>query len=105
MTINEISKFDLIKPILESHQGKQIKQTGGTKEQPGFGQMLTDAIKEVDAAQKDADVKIEGLMLGKAITPHSAMIALEKADIAFQLLTQVKSKIVQAYQEVLRTQI
>ncbi|MEZ4755117.1 MAG: flagellar hook-basal body complex protein FliE [Bdellovibrionota bacterium] len=71
-----------------------------------FGDMLTKSIKEVDALQIDADKKIEGLILQKdGVTPHDAMIALEKADIAFKLMNQVRSKIVQAYEQVMRTQL
>jgi flagellar hook-basal body complex protein FliE len=39
------------------------------------------------------------------VTTHEAMIALEKADIAFQLMTSIKSKIIRAYEEVMRTQV
>ena len=39
------------------------------------------------------------------ITAHDAMIALEKADVAFQLMNAVRTRIVQAYQEVMRMQI
>ena len=50
--------------------------------------------------------EIEDLVLKKKnITPHEAMIALEKADVAFQLMNTVRQRIVQAYQEVMRTQI
>jgi flagellar hook-basal body complex protein FliE len=77
-----------------------------TAQRGGFGQMFNDAIKEVDRLQAEANNQIEGLTLNKSgVTPHSAMIALEKADVAFQLMSQVKSKIIQAYQEVMRTQV
>ncbi len=63
-------------------------------------------MREVDSLQKQADQSIEHMITGKGgVTPHEAMIALEKADIAFQLMNRVKSKIVAAYQEVMRTQI
>jgi len=84
----------------------QPTQPGQGTSPSGFGQMLSDALKEVDGMQKEANSQIEGMVLSKSgITPHSAMIALEKADVAFQLMSQIKSKIIQAYQEVLRTQV
>ena len=75
-------------------------------EKTSFGEMFTNAIKEVDDLQKQADGKIAGVMTGQpGVQPHDAMIALEKADLAFQLMNQVRAKIVRAYEEVMRTQV
>ena len=103
--INDSVKFGLqgLKPI-QRPTAPTAKTEKGTAPE-SFGEMLTKSIKEVDAMQLDADKKIEGLMLGKAVTPHDAMIALEKADIAFKLMNQIRSKIVRAYEEVMRTQL
>ena len=103
MSINAITSG---LPSIESIAPLQPAQPAQGTAPSGFGQMLSDALKEVDGMQKEANNQIEGLALSKSgITPHSAMIALEKADVAFQLMTQIKSKIIQAYQEVLRTQV
>ena len=56
--------------------------------------------------QNEADKKIQGLVTGDSrVTPHDAMIALQKADVAFQLMSSIRTKIIQAYQEVVRTQV
>ncbi|MCB0319109.1 MAG: flagellar hook-basal body complex protein FliE, partial [Bdellovibrionales bacterium] len=98
--IDDSLKFGLqgLKPIQKPSAPAAQTQKGTAPE--SFGEMLTKSIKEVDALQVDADQKIEGLVLGKAVTPHDAMIALEKADIAFKLMNQIRSKIVRAYEEV-----
>lgn len=71
-----------------------------------FGDMLQDALKEVNDLQNEANDNIEGLTLKKdGITPHSAMVALEKADVAFQLMNAIRGKIIRAYEEVIRTQV
>jgi len=71
-----------------------------------FADEFMSAVKEVDKMQLSADKKIEDLTMKKdGVTPHEAMIALEKADIAFQLMTSIKSKIIRAYEEVMRTQV
>lgn len=71
-----------------------------------FGEMLTNSIKEVSSLQGQADQKIQDLVLHRGdTTTHDAMIALEKADVAFQLMSTIRSKIIQAYQEVMRTQV
>ena len=71
-----------------------------------FGDVLQSALQEVNSLQAQADEQIEGLTTHKAgITPHSAMVALEKADVAFQLMSAIRGKIIRAYEEVIRTQV
>lgn len=71
-----------------------------------FADVLGNTMKEVNQLQLTAEDKIESFVLGRgAITPHNAMIALEKADVAFQLMNTIRSKIIRAYEEVMRTQV
>mgnify|MGYP001420671467 CR=1 FL=1 len=85
---------------------QEIKPSGGNTKGGSFADALKSALDEVDRLQVEADTKIERLSTGKGdVTPHDAMIALEKADVAFQLMTTIKSKIVRAYEEVIRTQV
>ncbi len=71
-----------------------------------FGEVFDSTIREVDNLQKTADEQIEGLTLGKqGVTPHGAMLALEKADVAFQLMSSIRAKILRAYEEVIRTSV
>lgn len=106
MSIDAI-KFGMqqIAPIRKPEQSAPAQQTGPANK-TSFGEMFGNAIKEVDQLQVEADKQIEGLALGKdGITQHGAMIALEKADIAFQLMSTIRSKIIRAYEDVLRTQV
>jgi len=71
-----------------------------------FGDVLLDAIKETDKLEKIADKKVTDLMVSSTPqSPHDAMISLEKADLAFQLMNQVRSKIIRAYEDLMRTQV
>ena len=71
-----------------------------------FADLFEQAVRDVNRLQNDANQRIEDLMLQKpGVTTHDAMIALEKADIAFQMMNQVRSKIIRAYEEVIRTQV
>ena len=78
--------------------------SGGTPEQP-FTETLKDAIQKVNQIQQEADRAISDLMLGGQQDLHQTMISLEKADISFQLMMQVRNKIVSAYEEIMRMQI
>ena len=82
------------------------KEKAGSEQGGGFADMLENALKEVNEMQTEADQQIEGLTLKKdGVTPHSAMVALEKADVAFQLMSAIRGKIIRAYEEVIRTQV
>lgn len=106
MAINRINamipQVQGIKPTTESVQAGSAPSTKGSS----FGDMLENALKEVNQLQNEADQQIEGLTLNKAgYTPHGAMVALEKADTAFQLMSAIRGKIIRAYEEVIRTQV
>lgn len=70
-----------------------------------FGQMIRDAIDSVDQASKTADKQVEDIVSGKAENIHEAMISLQKAQLSFQLMLEVRNKAVETYQELSRMQI
>jgi flagellar hook-basal body complex protein FliE len=69
-----------------------------------FGSVLKNAINQVEELHGSAEQQITDLLKGDRSDVHNVMIAVEKADIAFQLMMQVRNKIVSAYQEVSRMQ-
>lgn len=70
-----------------------------------FVDTLAQSIEKVNSLQKEADQAIEKLSTGESNNIHGAMIAVSKADTAFRMTMQVRNKIVEAYQEVMRMQI
>jgi flagellar hook-basal body complex protein FliE len=91
-----------IKPVsISPEKPGSEKQTGGNS----FGSVLKDAISDINKLQSDADNAIAKVQLEDAGSIHEAMIALEKAGISFQVMMQVRNKILDAYQEVMRTQV
>src|SRR5512136_930320 len=75
------------------------------KPQGAFGDMLKQAVTEISQLQNNADKAITSVQLGQSGNIHEAMIALEKADISFKAMMQVRNKILEAYQEVMRMQV
>jgi flagellar hook-basal body complex protein FliE len=65
-----------------------------------FLETLQQSMSEVEGAKGDAATEVAQLLDGKGADLHSAMIAVEKADLSFQLMMQVRNKIVQAYQTI-----
>lgn len=80
--------------------GEPPQKAGGS-----FLTTLQDSIRQVNEIQAQADQAVTDLAVGKNQDLHQTMIALEKADISFQLMMQVRNKIVSAYEEILRMQI
>lgn len=69
-----------------------------------FGNLLSDAVGQVTALDKQAHAAVTGLMTGNGVDVHQAMIATQKADMAFELALSVRNKAVQAYQSVMGMQ-
>ena len=65
-----------------------------------FLETLQQSIEQAEGAQGEAATQVAQLLNGKGADLHSAMIAVEKADLSFQLMMQVRNKIVQAYQQI-----
>ncbi len=70
-----------------------------------FSEMLKGSIEKVNTMQKEADLAVQDLLAGKDQNIHQVMIAVAKANLSFQLMMKVKNKIINAYEEVMRTQV
>jgi len=70
----------------------------------GFSETLRGAMDQMQQLQGEAESKTAALLQSTGMDVHSAMIAVEKADLSFQLMMQVRNKIVSAYQEISRMQ-
>lgn len=71
---------------------------------PTFGEVLKGAIQDVNQLQKQSNEEIHKLMTGEVNDVHTALLAVQKADMSFQMMMQIRNKIVQAYQEIMRMQ-
>ncbi|MFN3454265.1 MAG: flagellar hook-basal body complex protein FliE [Pseudobdellovibrio sp.] len=93
-----------------TRSAQQIEQNfpkiEGTQETgQSFAATLKDAIGEVNELQKTADVKAQELATGRTDDIAGVMLAAEKADIALRTMVQVRNKIIDAYQEIMRMQV
>ena len=82
---------------------------GGTEGAAGAGESFTNvlgnALAQVNQLQNQAASSITALATGDKTSLHDTMIAMEQADVSFRLMMQVRNKIVEAYQEIMRMQI
>lgn len=75
------------------------------EKQVSFKEILDSAISEIDQLQKNADEKITGFAAGMITDPHEVMVAIEEASLALQYAMQVRNKVIDAYQEIMRMQV
>jgi len=96
-TLKEIrdSQFAIPKP--------SVNESNSTDK--SFADTLKDAVQNVNAIQKEADVKTRELSVGKNNDIADVMLTAEKADIALKLMVQVRNKIIEAYQEIMKMQV
>ena len=80
--------------------GPALGQTESPQAGSAFKDMLLRSIHEVNSMQQAADRAVEALSSGEEINPAEVLTAVQKADIAFRLMMQIRNKVVQAYQEV-----
>jgi flagellar hook-basal body complex protein FliE len=95
----------MINPIQGLPQPDVNIAAGGAKQDSGntgFMDTLRTAVDQVGQLQSEADTQVAGMLNGNGQDVHSAMIAVEKANLTFELMVQVRNKIISAYQEVSR---
>ena len=78
---------------------------GSQPSDKSFADTLKEAVDNVNALQKQADVKMQELATGKTSNIPEVMMAAEKADIALRMMVQVRNKVIEAYQEVMKMQV
>lgn len=97
--------------LMESPEMRQIttqppatSQTAATGD-GSFSGMLGQFVQEVSGKQAAAGEAVNGLMSGQNVSLHQAMISMEEASVSFQLMVEVRNKLLESYQEMMRMQI
>lgn len=91
--------------ILSGAQAVTGQETGKTSPGGGFGAMFNKALQDVNKAQINSDETVKGFLTGEVQDVHQVTIAMEKAKIMLSLATEVRNKVVEAYQEISRMQV
>ena len=97
MSVSKIDKdMDILNPLQTQNQGEIPKS---------FSSFLVDSMTKVNDLQKDANVALEELATGQSRNLHETMLAVEKAEIAFKTMNQIRMKVIDAYKEIMKMQI
>ena len=83
-------------PIAPASPMQPAGETGG---QP-FKNILLEALDQVNSMQTEANQAVEQLVTGGDVNPAEVLTTLQKADMSFKLMMQIRNKLVQAYQEI-----
>ena len=90
-------------PLHQSNRPLLSKNESRSKDS-GFADILKDFCQSVNTQINTADRKIEAFANGQPMDIHEVVIATEKADISLQFLIQIRNKLLEGYQEIMRLQ-
>lgn len=85
--------------------GSQLQISDNRKVYKSFGETLKDFISDVDTLQKESGRAVEKFLTGEIENVHDVMIAAEKAGISFELMMELRNKMIETYHEVMRMQV
>ena len=85
--------------------GQPAEITPGKATSDSFGSLLGKMVEEVNAKQNVAADAVNALQSGGNVSLHQAVIAMEEASVSFQLMVEVRNKLLESYQELMRMQI
>ncbi len=94
-TTSQIRNDDVNKQAVDSTSG----------DSQSFADTLSSAVNKVNELSHESDVQMQKLATGETKNIPEVMMAAEKASIAFKLLTQVRNKMIDAYQEIMKMQV
>ena len=103
--IQNLSQVPSLNPLSGSSKSGQGSGAPGAEGGIEFGDLLKQALQEVNQASAQADDEARNLMTGESADMHTAMLAVQKADLSFQMMMAVRSKLIDAYREVMRMQM
>jgi flagellar hook-basal body complex protein FliE len=95
-----------IGPIREPDRtGDVQRKSAAGKNVPGFKETLSSFMKDVNAMQIKADQSIEKMAAGEITDVHQVMNSVQEANTAFNMMMEIRNKVMEAYQEVMRMRL
>jgi len=101
LNLNQLPSLDALSQTAQKPAATSQGEAGA----PHFADVLKQALQEVTDANTTSEQEARNLISGNATDMHTAILAVQKADVSFQMMMAVRSKLVSAYQEVMRMQM
>jgi flagellar hook-basal body complex protein FliE len=102
LNISQLPSASPVSGVSPSSLGRGATDAQGNV---AFGDLLKQALQEVNQVSAQADTEARNLMTGEGADMHSAMLAVQKADLSFQMMMAVRSKLIDAYRQVMGMQM
>ena len=83
----------------------KLEASKAQKSETSFSDILKESIDKVAELEKEASEQTEKLVKMENQDVHNTMISVQKADLTFQMMMQIRNKIIDAYQEIMRMQV
>lgn len=102
------STSSVLEGAAADHANRAYHATMGTpkaERAPGFSEMLEGLVKGVDAKQKHAGQEVRDLLAGRSDNIHEATIAMRESGVAFNLMLEVRNKLQESYQTLIRMNV
>lgn len=97
----DLSKLGPVQsPAITPESG--VSEVGG---EGAFSSRLGQFVREVNDKQNHAASSVSGLLAGDGVTLHQAMVSMVEANVSFQLMVEVRNKLLESYQELMRMQV
>ena len=85
--------------------GTDVSGIAAPRTEARFGEVLTDMIRRTDESQKISSQTTGALLSGQNVPVHQVMVASEEASVSFQLMLEVRNRLLDGYQELMRMQV
>ncbi|KMQ51158.1 Flagellar hook-basal body complex protein FliE [Chitinispirillum alkaliphilum] len=99
MNINNIG------PIGNSNPAERKPAANNPLQGPSFKDTLNGFLKDVNELQQKADVSIKKMSAGEITDVHQVMSTVEEANVAFNMMMEIRNKVMDAYQEIMRIRL
>ncbi|SRR6266498_1405403 len=100
MNINGLNLTNLLPPLSPSTSGAQVGTSSNS-----FGSAVRNAVESLEDSQKVSEQEVAKAVGGETQDLHRTIIAMQTADLGFQFALQVRNKLVNAYEEIMRIQV
>jgi len=101
--MNKINPIGPLQEALQPGKAGKIAQPG--KDQVSFSDTLKTFMKDVNGMQNKADESIKRMAAGEITDIHQVMTSVEEAGVAFNMMMEIRNKVMDAYQEVMRMRL
>jgi flagellar hook-basal body complex protein FliE len=104
-TIKNSNRYLETGGVSSGKENNSVSSLSGNSGDVSFADTLKNAISQVNEIQQVSNKKMQDLSVGKTDNVADVMITAEKADIALRVMVQVRNKVIDAYNEIMRMQV